>query len=308
MTQNRDILSERKTYSQGIISAVGSGLVWGVMPIYWQSLKPIDSFLIIFYRIVLVAAVCLIGALIYYDKETIIAPAKDKKLFIKMILAGFMITINWSVYIWAVNANFVIQTCIGYYIEPLVICAFGIVLFKDKLSIYKIIALVMAVFGVAAVILYFGEIPLLALSLAVSFSVYTALKKGINLPPLISLLYETVFLMPFALVLIMYLEITGHGALAVAEPYKFVLLLFCGFCTALPLGLFSNAANKLNMFVLGLLSYISPTISLIIGILVLGEPFEMIQLVAFVIIWIGLGFFSFGEYKEVKEMRMRDGR
>ena len=304
---DKNLLDSRKQYKQGMISALGCSLWWGIMPIYWQMLRPIDSSVIIFYRIVLVALVCLVGALILYDKETILAPLKDKKKLLRIILAGALITANWSLYIWAVNANLIIQTCIGYYIEPLAVCLLGIIIFKDKLSKYKAIAFCFAAAGVVAVIVYFGELPVLALSLALTFSFYAALKKDFNMPPILSLLYETIFLMPFALGVIVYIETTGQGALAVAEPYKYALLMLCGLFTAFPLGLFADAANKLNLFVLGLTEYISPTISLFIGIKFLGEPFEPIQLIAFAIIWVGLVFFSYGEYVEMKEQNQNEG-
>ena len=303
MNKNIEVLDERKSYKQGITSALMSSFWWGIMPIYWQWLRPIESSVIIFYRIVLVAVVCLIVALIIYDKETLLSPLKDKKLLFKYALSGLLITVNWSIYIWAVNADFVIQTSIGYYIEPLVVCLFGIVLFKEKLSKYKIIALVLAGIGVASVILYFKEIPLIALGLALTFAIYAAAKKNLSLPPILSLLYETIFLLPIALAVIVYLEITGQGALSVAGPSKYALLMLCGLFTAFPLGLFANAAQKLNLFVVGLTEYISPTISLFIGIFLFKEPFENIQLVAFGIIWIGLIFFSYGEFVENKKYK-----
>ena len=296
-----NLVDERKQYKQGMISAVGCSLWWGIMPIYWQMLRPIESSVIIFYRIVLVALVCLVGAFILYDKETILEPLRDKKKLVRIILAGCLITANWSLYIWAVNADLVIQTCIGYYIEPLVVCLFGLIIFKDKLSKYKTIAFVFAAMGVVAVVIYFGEVPILALSLALTFSIYAALKKDFNMPPVLSLLYETIFLMPFALAVIIYIESTGQGALAIGEPYKYALLMLCGLFTAFPLGLFADAANKVNLFVLGLTEYISPTISLVISIFLFKEPFEPIQIIAFAIIWVGLIFFSYGEYLEMKE-------
>jgi len=294
-------VEERNTYKQGVFSAVGCSVFWGIMPIYWQMLRPIESSVIIFYRIVLVAVVCLIAALVKYRPAEIFAPLKDIKLVLTYILVGVLITANWSIYIWAVNADYVIQTCIGYYIEPLVVCVFGMVLFKEKLTKYKSIALGLACIGVAAVIIYFKEVPIIAISLALTFAIYAAMKKNLNKPPVISLFYETVFLAPFALAVVIYMEVTGTGALAVADGGKYALLMFCGLLTAVPLGLFANAANKVNLFVLGLTEYISPTISLIISIFYFREPFEQIQLIAFAIIWIGLIFFSYGEYKEYRE-------
>ena len=302
-------VDSKKNYRQGIISSLICNIWWGIMPIYWQLLRPINSWVIIFYRIVLVAVVCFIAALVVYDKKTIFEPLKDKKTVIRYVLAGILITANWSIYIWAVNANLVIQTCIGYYIEPLAICLFGIILFKDKMSKYKITAFVLAAIGVAAVIIYFKEIPLVALSLAATFSVYAAIKKNFSMPPILSLLYETIFLLPVGLAVVIYIESTGQGALDAVwgtENYKYWLLMLCGLFTAIPLVSFADAANKLNLFTVGLFNYISPTISLIIGIFMFKEPFEPIQLIAFAIIWVGLVFFSYGEYKESKDSEKKE--
>lgn len=301
-------LDSKKDYRQGIISSLICNIWWGIMPIYWQLLRPINSWVIIFYRIVLVAVVCFAAALMIYDKKTIFEPLKDKKTVIRYVLAGILITANWSIYIWAVNANLVIQTCIGYYIEPLAICLFGIILFKDKMSKYKITAFALAALGVAAVIIYFKEIPLVALSLAATFSVYAAIKKNFAMPPILSLLYETIFLLPVGLAVVIYIEATGQGAMNAVwgtESYKYWLLMLCGLFTAVPLVSFADAANKLNLFTVGLFNYISPTISLVIGIFLFKEPFEPIQLIAFAVIWIGLIFFSYGEYKESKEIEKK---
>lgn len=293
------IPEERKTYKQGLISAVLCSVWWGICPIYWAWLKPIESSTIIFYRIVMVAVVSAIGALIVYGREAVLAPLKDRKLTLRMIGAGIIITFNWSVYIWAINSGHIIQTSIGYYIEPLVVCLFGMLFFGEKLNKYKAVALAFGAAGVVAVIIYFREFPGIALAIAISFSCYAAIKKGIKMPPLLSLTYETVFIAPFALGVAIYLEATGQGALGFGTG-RYILLLMCGFVTALPLSLFADAANKVSMFALGLTEYISPTIALMIGIFYFKEDFYPVQIVAFAIIWVGLIFFSRGELKELK--------
>lgn len=290
-------IDSKKEYKEGIISVLGCNIWWGIMPIYWQWLKPIDSWVIIFYRIFLVAVVCAIAAWKVHTKDEILEVLRNRKLVLRIIAAGIMITINWSIYIWAVNSDHIIQTSIGYYIEPLVVCLFGVFLFREKLNKYKIIALVMGFIGVVAVVAYFKEMPTIALGVAVSFSIYTAMKKGLKLPPIMSLLFETVFLAPFALIVIIYIESKGIGGMA-AGGFKYFLLMFCGLFTAFPLVLFANAANKISMFVLGLSEYISPTIALLLSIFYFKEDFAPVQLIAFVIIWIGLVFFTVGEYKE----------
>ena len=290
-------VDSKKEYKEGIISVLGCNIWWGIMPIYWQWLKPIDSWVIIFYRIFLVAVVCAIAAWKVHTKDEILEVLRNRKLVLRIIAAGIMITINWSIYIWAVNSDHIIQTSIGYYIEPLVVCLFGVFLFREKLNKYKIIALVMGFIGVVAVVAYFKEMPTIALGVAVTFSIYTAMKKGLKLPPIMSLLFETVFLAPFALIVIIYIESKGIGGLS-AGGFKYFLLMFCGLFTAFPLVLFANAANKISMFVLGLSEYISPTIALFLSIFYFKEDFAPVQLIAFVIIWIGLVFFTVGEYKE----------
>jgi chloramphenicol-sensitive protein RarD len=293
-------IDNKKDYRQGLISVLGSSIWWGIMPIYWQWLKPIDSIVIIFYRIVLVALVCLIAALIAHKKEEILAPLKDKKLMAKLIIAGVIITLNWSLYIYAVNSENVIQSCIGYYIEPLVVCLFGMIFFGEKVNRHKAIALIMGAIGVVAVVFYFKQVPSLALSIAFSFAIYAAIKKGLGMPPIISLLYETIFLAPIALGIVIYIETHGIGALAVATGGKYFLLMFCGLFTAFPLVLFANGANKTSMFILGLTEYISPTISLFLSIFYFKEEFYPVQLIAFAVIWTGLVFFTIGEYREYR--------
>lgn len=284
----------------GLSCALGCAALWGFLPVYWQALRPISSFVIIFYRIFLVGIVCFFASLKIYGMKGILEPIRDKRALLKYFLAGVLITANWSIYIWAVNADHVIQTCIGYYIEPLVVCVFGIILFKEKLTGHKTIAILFACAGVVIVLLHFMEVPVIALGLAGTFAVYAAMKKSVQLPALLSLLYETMFLSPAAFVVLLYLELTGRGALGVGQPYQYALLLLVGFFTAIPLGLFAAAANRIPMVTLGITEYLSPSLSLILGIFLLKEPFDRIQLLAFAVIWIGLVFFTVGEYRESK--------
>lgn len=293
-------MGDRNTYKQGMASALGCSIWWGIMPIYWQMLRPIDSVVIIFYRIVLVAVVCFIAAVKVHGMEEIKEQFRPAGVKGRYFLAGLLITANWSIYIWAVNANYVIQTCIGYYIEPLLVCIFGVVIFKEGMDKFKAVALALAAAGVLVVIIHFRQVPLIALGLGFSFAIYAAVKKNYPMPPLLSLLYETIFLMPIALVVVIAMEATGNGALAVADGGKYFLLLFCGLFTAFPLVLFANAANKISLFSLGLTEYISPTLSLLISIYLFQEPFDGIQLAAFGIIWVGLAFFSYGEFQNQK--------
>ncbi|MCR5482737.1 MAG: EamA family transporter RarD [Clostridia bacterium] len=295
-----NLKNDRKNYRFGMTAAIGCSCLWGVLPIYWKSLIPIDSFVIIFYRIFLVGVVSFLGAWKLYGLKAIMAPLRVKGNKLKFFVAGVLVTMNWSMYIWAVNAGYVIQTCIGYYIEPLMVCIFGVVFFKEKLTKYKLGALLLACVGIVVILVHFGELPFIALWLALTFALYAAAKKSFRLPALMTLFYETMFLMIPALAVVIYMEITGRGALDVAQPYQYGLLLLCGLLTAIPLGLFAEAANRISLVSLGITEYLSPSIALVLGIFLFKEGFDLVQFVSFVIIWVGLVIFTIGEFREEK--------
>lgn len=290
-----------KNYKLGLIAALGCSFLWGILPMYWKLLVPIPSSVIIFYRIFWVGVVTFFAALKLYGWERIKAPLKVKGNKLKVFIAGVIITLNWSIYIWAVNAGFIIQTSIGYYIEPLVVCLFGIIFFKEKITKYNLSAFVLATIGVLVVVIHFGEVPTIAIGLAMTFAIYAALKKLFNVEAILSLLYETMFLVPIALGVIIYLEMTGQGAIGVGEPYQYGLLMLSGLATAIPLGLFAIGANNLPLITLGVTEYLSPSMALILGIFVYNEPFDLVQFISFTIIWIGLVVFTIGEAKAVNK-------
>lgn len=295
---------EKNNYRLGLTSALGCAVVWGFLPIYWNALKPIDSIVIIFYRILLMALVCFAACVYKYGIKEVFRPMfESKKKTAVYLTAGVVITINWSIYIWAVNAGFVIQSSMGYFLEPLVICVFGMVFYKERVNKWKKVSICFALCGLLVMIIGYRQLPMIALGLGLSFAVYSAIKKSVSLSPIQSLLYETVFLAPVALCFIIYIEQGPMGALQTGGTGKFILLLFAGIATAVPMGLFSFAANKLPLITIGLTEYISPSISLVLGIFLFKEPFDLIQFSAFAIIWIGLVFFTYGEVCDVKNSK-----
>lgn len=290
--------SSKDSHIKGMIAAIGCGCIWGVLPVYWSSLKPIDSYVIILYRVLLLAITAFIISLVTVGKDKLFEPfLKDKKTIFIHFIAGILISGNWSIYIWAVNSGFVIQTAMGYFIEPLIVAVFGVFIFKESINFPKKIALGFATLGLLVVIIGYGQVPIVAISLALTFAVYTAMKKTLSTKPFQALFYETIFLVPMVLVAIVYMEVKGIGGLAAGEPFRYGLLMLSGILTALPLGLFTFAASKLNLVTLGLTSYLPPTLSLILGIFLFNEPFDKVQFVAFILIWIGLIFFSYDEVR-----------
>ena len=125
----------QKNYKIGLLSALGCGLIWGLLPVYWNALKPIDSFVIIFYRMVLMALICFVACAVRYGVRGAFKPMfQNRKMTLVYVAAGVIITLNWSIYIWAVNAGFVIQTSMGYFLEPLVVCLFGMIFYKERVN------------------------------------------------------------------------------------------------------------------------------------------------------------------------------
>jgi chloramphenicol-sensitive protein RarD len=195
-----------------------------------------------------------------------------------------------------------IQASIGYYIEPIVICLFGAVIFRERFTKYNMTAMGLAVISLAVMLIHYGQIPGVALGLAFTWACYSAIKKSTDRPPLIELVYETMFYSVIALIAIIYIETKGIGALSVGVPGKYALMYLSGLITLIPIALFGSAAKKVTLFVIGLAQYISPTITLLLGIFVYKEPIDMVQVISFAIIWIGLVFFSYGEYKNNLEL------
>lgn len=294
-------IQTKKDRELGLFFAIICSVIWGVLPAYWKTLDSIPSILIMFYRLVLLCILVFLIDLKIYKWEGIIKPLCVKGAPLKFFFAGLLISANWSLYIYMVNADLIVQTTIGYYIEPLIVCLFGYLFFREKLEPYKLIAILLAIGGITEMLLNYGGVPLLSLVLAFTFSGYAAMKKKINAPALLSLFYETVFLVPIVLPIILYYEFTGQGAFSVSGPMELGLLSLSGLFTAVPLALFAMAANRVSLITLGITEYIAPSIALILGIYFYGEPFNLDLFIGFVIIWIGLVVFTIGGIMENKK-------
>lgn len=288
-------------YKRGVLEVLFCMIIWGFLPIYWKALIPIDSWVIILYRVLMVFVTALILALRKYSWVEIWKPLReDRKTVRTLAIAGVIITVNWSTYIWSVNHNYILQSSLGYYIEPLMVCLLGILLFHEKSSKYKYTAMLFALSAVMILLIHFHQLPTIALGIAITFSVYAAIKRSVTIDPILSMIYETLFLVPIALGITLYLEFTSKGAIAAGQPYQYVLLLLCGVATAGPLILFAAGAQKTSMFILGLVEYVSPTMQMLLGVFLYHESVDAIQMLAFCIIWGGLVFFTYGELRDSK--------
>jgi chloramphenicol-sensitive protein RarD len=279
----------------GVTYAVLASLLWGILPIYWNLINYIPSIQILAHRIVW--SFVFTSLLLLLNKQlSSLKAIVSKKTDIKLIfLASAVITINWGLYIWAVNNNQILESSMGYYIYPLISVLCGVAFFKEKLDVCQKVSLALALTGVIIQVVQYGKIPWVSLLLAVTFAYYGVLKKLIKVDSTIGLALETGIVTPIALIYILTKQLNGTGVLGSISAVDLLLLIGSGIVTAGPLLLLSIAAKKIPLSTLGFTQYISPTLGLIIGIFVYHEHFTMTHLVSFCFIWCGLIIYSLSQ-------------
>lgn len=281
------------------MAALSTYLIWGVLPLYWNLLARAEANEILAHRIiwsfVFMVVVLMVTKRWQSFKEDCRALWQNKKRGAILLLAAFTISLNWLTYIWAVNHGHVIDTSIGYYINPLMSVLFGIVFFRERISGLKKISLLLAAIGIVLMTYELGKLPWVAVVLAVSFSVYGALKKQLHLNPFSSITLETLLMVPFAVPYIGMLMMSPANHFSLATPDLALYLMGTGVVTAVPLVLFSYGANLLPLNVLGFFQYISPTIGLLLGIFFFHETFGMAQISALGFVWAAIVLFTVAE-------------
>lgn len=283
----------------GMIAALSTYLIWGVLPLYWNLLARAEANEILAHRIIwsffFMVVVLMVTKRWQSFKEDCRALWQNKKRGAILLLAAFTISLNWLTYIWAVNHGHVIDTSIGYYINPLMSVLFGIVFFRERISGPKKISLLLAAIGIVLMTYQLGKLPWVAVALAVTFSVYGALKKQLHLNPFSSITLETLLMVPFAVPYIGMLMMSPANHFSLATPDLALYLMGTGVVTAVPLVLFSYGANLLPLNVLGFFQYISPTIGLLLGIFFFHETFGMAQISALGFVWAAIVLFTVAE-------------
>ncbi|KZL90373.1 EamA family transporter RarD [Clostridium magnum] len=287
----------------GLIYAVAAYVLWGILPIYWKLINSVFSIEILSNRIVwaFVFTVAVVAVTKQWGELKRIA--KDRKQMLYIFIASILIAVNWGLYIWAVNSDKIVDASLGYYINPLFAVALGVLIFKEKLSLWQGIALSIASIGVIIKTLQYGRIPWISLGLAISFGLYGAIKKSVKANSIVGLTLETTMLTPIALGYIGLRHFSGVGAFGTEGAVVIFLLMGSGVVTAIPLLLFSSGAKRLPMSVLGFTQYISPTISLLIGIFVYHEGFTVMDMVSFGFIWAALAVYSFSQMGFAKGLK-----
>ena len=229
----------------------------------------------------------------------------DRKILLSVVAAGIVVTLNWMIYIVAVNQGRIVETALGYYINPLVSILFGIYYFKERLTIWTKISFALAIIGVMIMIIRLGQFPWLPLALALSFGMYGLIKKTLRVSVFTGLTLETLVVAPFCAAYIYYRHVHGVSAFESGSSTVGVLIALSGMITAVPLLLFSAGARLLPLNIVGFLQYLSPTLSLLIGVFVYGELFTLVHLFTFSFIWPALELFTISQTKFFNEYLLK---
>jgi chloramphenicol-sensitive protein RarD len=280
-------MAARSEKSLGLIFGLSAYILWGLFPLYWPLLKPASAYEIVAHRAVWTLVFCLIVLAFHRKLRQTIAQVKNPKILLGLTATAALISINWIVYIWATNTGHVVEASLGYYINPLVIIAFGVLLLKEKMRTGQWVAVGIATTGVAVLTIDYGRLPWIALALAFSWGGYGVIKKVLGLGALEGLTIETMLsFIPYATFLLI-LNKNGTGQFGDHLGLT-ILLISAGAVTAIPLLLFNGSATRLPYTVIGLLQYITPTIQFSIGVWVRHEDMPTARWVGFIIIWCAL--------------------
>lgn len=284
-----------ENYKQGIFFGLAAYVLWGILPVYWKALELVSPFEILSSRFMWSCVFVLL--LIIFQKKWPLFTKEVKQVFSNvktgaaMVAAGITISFNWGTFIWAVNNGHIVETSMGYYINPLVSILFAVVFLHERLDKMQLAAITCAFIGVASMVYSFGKIPWVSLTLAFTFALYGLLKKILPVSALTSIMLETLLITPLALVYEYSLWQQGVSFYASGNLQIIMMLTGAGVVTAIPLLLFTAGARLLPLKIIGFLQYISPTLTLLIGVFVYNEAFTASHLLAFGWIWAALLLF-----------------
>ncbi|MGE5628759.1 MAG: EamA family transporter RarD [Solirubrobacterales bacterium] len=286
--------------TKGIVYAIAAYTLWGFLTLYWKLIDNVFSIEILSNRIVWAFVFTILIIAVTKQWGELKNIVKDKKQMFYIFIAAILIAINWGVYIWAVNADKIVDASLGYYINPLLAVALGVLIFKEKLDFWTWTAILVAAIGVIIKTVEFGKVPWISFVLAISFALYGAIKKSVKASSIVGLTLETAILAPVAAAYIVSRHLGGIGAFDTQGTLVISILLGSGVVTAIPLLLFASSAKRIPLSLVGLTQYISPTISLIIGVFMYHEGFTKVDMIAFCFIWAALAIYSASQMGFVK--------
>jgi len=294
---------ERRISSEGILAGFGAYVLWGILPFYWKLLSAFRPEVILGFRIVHAALFLVAVGLIGKRLTACVRLLRNRRTLLLVSACSVLITLNWYIYIWAVNHAFIVESSLGYFINPLVSVAFGVLFMKERATPAMGISVLLATGGVVVMAAGYGRVPWISLVLAFTFATYGLLKKKLDLDGLTSLTLETLLLVGPMLLFLGRLGTTTGWTVRVPGTGVWLASLLAGIITAIPLILFGHAARRLDLSTLGFIQYVSPTLQLIIGVLAYGEAFTGRHLLAFALIWAGILVYSLSQLSGLRRAK-----
>ncbi|APW66699.1 MAG: protein RarD [Arcobacter sp.] len=288
----------------GQIYAVLAFLFWGaIAPIYFKEVSSVEPLEVLIHRIIW--SFFILIPLIFITKQVDIYKTliKDFTKLKYLALSTFFISLNWLVFIWAVTNDKIMETALGYYINPLVSIFLGYLFFQERMTKNQYIAIFIAFIAVFYQVLSLGSLPLVSLTLAFSFAFYGMIRKKINVGSIVGLFVETLIMIPFALIGIYYLYTTNSISFLNSSTYINIMLSLGGIITITPLLLFNGAATRLKLTTLGFLQYLGPTCAFLLAIFIYNEEFNFDKMITFILIWIALAIFSLDSIKKYRKQK-----
>ncbi len=293
--------SEKQTYKTGLYYGLGAYVTWGLIPIYWPYLEPASSLEILSHRVVWSLITLFIIISFLKQWQIVFDAVKIKKAAWLLLLGSIFISINWGVFIWAVGNDRVVDTALGYFMNPLVSVALGLIIFREKLRPLQWTAVAIAFVAVLYLTFAVGSFPWISLSLAFSFGFYGLVKKIANIPSLPSLTIETTFAAPFFIGFLIWLYSRGELSFIQDGVSHALWLSSSGLATVIPLLFFGAAVIRLPLSVTGLLQYLAPILQFLVGLFIFNEVVTTAKWIGFFGIWIALSFFSIDAWRYSKK-------
>jgi len=291
-------------YNSGLLAGIGAYIIWGFVPLYWQLLKPASAPEILSHRVVWSLGLLLL--IVYFRKLTreVKNALFDKRKLGLLALAAIFVTINWGMFIWAVNNGHVIETSLGYFINPLVSVALGVLILKEKLRGLQKIAVALTFVAVTFLTIALGKPPYIALTLAFSFGFYGLVKKLANVDAIPSLTIETLLLTPFFSAFMFYLNSKNDLTFANGDVAHALWLTTAGVVTVIPLLLFGFAVVRIPLVAIGLLQALGPILQFLLGYYAFKEPMTSARWFGFYLVWLAVIVFSYDAIKTSRKNRV----
>ena len=277
---------------RGLLLGVVAYVLWGLFPLYWPLLEPAGAFEILAHRVVWSCLTMFVLMLLLRRTPQLVAIWRDRRVRLLLTVAAVVISVNWATYIWGVNNDRVVETSLGYFINPLVTVLMGVLILHERLRPLQWVAMGIATTAVVVLTLDYGRLPYVALVLAFTFGSYGLCKKTANVGATDSLTYETAVIAPFALAYVGWLGATGGSNFTNHGLGHSLLFLTTGIVTAIPLICFGAAATRVSMVSLGLLQYLAPILQFALGVLWFHEDMPAGRWFGFVLVWIALAIFT----------------